>query len=159
MRFFSKKRARINYNRAKHAAEIDKATEEAARQAARLWLENALSRVPTWSGASLATFERLAAEVGIPVNIPVKQNAPNRIALGRLNSGGGVHRNSLGHWTFSYKTDLRYLLANDTQHVSVGEHGVIWGLLQDTPYQFGETGRQIVEEFAKTVKLPRPRLT
>lgn len=131
----------------------------ASEDAARIWLEHAIPAVPVWSGASRATFEQLASVVGVPVPIDIAPNAPNRTALGRLNSRGGIERDGKFGWRFYYENNLRYLAANETRNVQVGEYGVIWGLRKPTPYNFQKAAEAAVREYAKTVKLPRVKIT
>ena len=95
----------------------------ATEEAARIWLEHAIPAVPVWSGASRATFEQLADSVGVSVPIKIAPNAPNRVALGRANSRGGIERDGNGAWRFYYENNLRYLAANETRNVGVGEAG------------------------------------
>ena len=128
-------------------------------EAARIWLGVAIPAVPVWSGASRATFQHLADAVGVPVPIDTAPNAPNRVAIGRLNSRGGIERDGNGKWRFYYENNLRYLAANETRSVSVGEYGVKWGLLEPTPYNYREAARKAVEAYAKTVTLPRIEIT
>lgn len=136
-------------------AKMQLATEEAAR----IWLNTAIPAVPVWSGASRATFQQLADAVGVDVPIDVKPNAPNRVALGRLNSRGGIERDGNGRWRFYYENNLRYLAANETRSVSVGQYGVKWGLIEPTPYNFQAAARAAVQAYAKTVTLPRIEIT
>ena len=131
----------------------------ATEEAARIWLKAAIPAVPVWSGASRATFQQLADAVGVSVPIDVAAGAPNRVALGRLNSRGGIERDGNGSWRFYYENNLRYLAANETRSVSRGEYGVKWGLIEPTPYNYREAARQAVRAYAKTVTLPRIEIT
>lgn len=138
---------------------MDAKMELATREAARIWLRKAIEGVPTWSGASRATFEQLADSVGERVPINIAPNAPNRTSLGRLHGRGGVERDGKNRWRFFYENNLRYLEANETRQVGVGEAGVKWGLIEPTPYQFREAALQAVNAYAKTVTLPRIQIT
>lgn len=132
----------------------------ATEEAARIWLRHAIPAVPVWSGASRATFEQLASAVGVNVPITVAPKAPNRVALGRANSRGGIEKGKgKANWRFYYENNLRYLAANETRSVGVGEAGVKWGLIQPTPYNFREAAQAAVDAFAKTVRLPRIEIT
>lgn len=154
MRFLNRIR-KIKLNLLALVGNLDAVSEKATREAARIWVETAIAQVPSWSGASRATFEQLANEVGVNVPITVAPNAPNRIALGRLNSRGGIERVERGKWRFYYENNLRYLSANETRSVSRGEYGVIWGLIEPTPYNFREKANEAIQNFLKNVELPR----
>jgi len=138
---------------------LDATSEKAARQAGKIWVETAITQVPSWSGASLATFQHLANAVGVTVPILVEQNAPDRVALGRLNSRGGLERLGKGKWRFYYENNLRYLSANETRTVGVGEFGVKWGLVEPTPYDFRAAANAAAERFLRNVELPRIVIT
>lgn len=131
----------------------------ATEEAARIWLNAAIPAVPVWSGASRATFQQLADAVGVPVPIDVAPNAPNRVAIGRFNSRGGIERSGEGKWRFYYENNLRYLAANETRTVNRGEYGVKWGLIEPTPYNYRDAARRAVQAYAKTVTLPRIEIT
>jgi len=134
---------------------LDAKMQLATEQAARVWLREAVQNVPDWSGASRATFEQLADAVGETVEINVAANAPDRIALGRMNSRGGIERIGKASWRFYYENNLRYLAANETQSVAVGEAGVRWGLIEPTPYNFRDAANQAAESFVENITLPR----
>ncbi len=134
---------------------LDAKMQLSTEQAARVWLRAALENVPDWSGASRATFEQLADAVGERVNINIAENAPDRIALGRLNSRGGIERIGKASWRFFYENNLRYLAANETTTVTVGEAGVRWGLIEPTPYNFRDAANAAAEAFTANITLPR----
>lgn len=150
---------RLKLNLLALVGNLDAVAEKSTRRAAKIWVETAISQVPSWSGASLATFEQLANAVGVSVPINVAQGAPNRIALGRLNSRGGLERLGKGQWRFFYENNLRYLSANETRSVGVGEFGVRWGLTEPTPYNFRDVANAAVEKFLRNVELPRIEIT
>ena len=133
---------------------IDKRVREATEEGARVWLKTVLSIIPTWSGASRATFEALAQSVGFTVVYgPIRANKDRR-SLGQGTGFGGVTRDSTGHYSFYYRTELRYLLFNEANVARVGVGGVFKGLINPTPYKFFEKGEQAFLAYAKTVRLP-----
>lgn len=146
---------RLKLNLLALVGNLDALAQKSAEDAARVWVETAIAQVPTWSGASLATFEQLASAVGVPVVINVRPDAPNRVALGRLYSRGGVERVERGKWRFFYENNLEYLSANETRQVSVGEYGVRWGLEEPTPYNFRAAANAAAENLLRNVELPR----
>lgn len=131
---------------------VDQYVQGLIEDAAKVWLDAALAIVPSWSGASRATFEALASAVQYKVDIDVKDTAPDRIALGRLFSSGGVQKVGTGHWEFYYQTRLEYLIANETKNVKAGEYGLIGKTIVPTPYQFREAGARAVEKYISSVE-------
>lgn len=138
---------------------IDRYVEDTIREAARVWLRAAMDIIPTWSGASRATLQALASAVDVHVSIDIKDTAPDRIALGRLTSRGGVDRNGQGSWSFFYETQLRYLIANENTRVAPRTEGLRGSLIAPTPYQFREAGNRAVQSFLETIELPVIALT
>jgi hypothetical protein len=134
------------------AKAIDEYVHGLIEDAARVWLDAALAIVPAWSGASRATFEALASSIQYNVEIDVKDTAPDRIALGRLFSAGGIQRVGTGHWEFYYQTRLEYLIANETKNVKAGEYGLKGKTIVPTPYQFREAASKAVEEYIRNVE-------
>ena len=130
---------------------IDQYAKDVIEQAARIWVRTALDIIPTWSGASRATLQALATAVDEHVSIDVRGDAPNRIALGRLHSSGGITKVELGHYEFYYETSLRYLIANENQNVKPGTNGLRGSLITPTPYQFREAGNRAVKAYLDQV--------
>lgn len=123
-------------------SELDDFIRETIEEAARAWLDAVLDIVPAWSGASRATFQALAQAVGKNVPISVKASAPDRIALGRLMSRGGVAKEDEAGWNFYYETQLTYLIANETKKVAPRTEGLFSSLIKPTPYKFREAGNK-----------------
>ena len=134
------------------AKAIDEYVHGLVEDAARVWLDAALAIVPAWSGASMATFEALASSIQYPVRIDVSSTAPDRIALGRLFSAGGIRKIGSGHWEFYYQTQLEYLIANETKNVKAGEYGLRGKTIVPTPYNFREAGEKAVQNYVKEVE-------
>lgn len=131
---------------------IDQYVQGLIEDSAKVWLDAALAIVPAWSGASRATFEALASAIQYNVEIDVKDTAPDRIALGRLFSAGGIQKVGTGHWEFYYQTRLEYLIANETKNVKAGEYGLRGKTIVPTPYNFREAGAKAVEEYIRNVE-------
>ena len=142
---------RMRFDPRLYLSDLDNRVKEVVAESASIWLNSALERIPTWSGASRATFENLASAIGESVPISLAQNAPDRIALGRLNSRGGLERTRAGSWNFYYETSLRYLIDNDQRNVPRGEGGVIWGLRDPGPYNTGERANAAVLSYYANV--------
>ena len=131
---------------------IDEYAKIVIEQAARIWVRTALDIIPTWSGASRATLQALASAVDEHVAIDVRGDAPDRIALGRLYSSGGINKVESGHYEFYYETSLRYLIANENQNVKPGTFGLRGSLVTPTPYQFREAGNRAVKAYLDQVR-------
>lgn len=122
--------------------------------AAFVWLEAVLSEIPTWSGASRATFLRLAREVEYSLNIAPK--AMNRIPYGQRHGDGEVTTDpAKGLYTFSYETTLRWLVHNE-YNAPETDPEVFYRLLKPGPYHFQQKGAAAFRKFAAEVRLPSP---
>jgi len=131
---------------------VDDFIREVMEDSARVWLDAVTKIVPVWSGASRATFQALASAINYHISIEVRGDAPDRIALGRLASRGGLQRRAPGYWEFYYETQLRYLIANETRKVSPGTEGLRGSLIKPTPYMFREAGKKAVEAYIKQIE-------
>lgn len=121
---------------------LDEYIKETIEEAARAWLDAVLEIVPAWSGASRATFQALANSVGVNVPISRKQNAPDRVSLGRLYSRGGIAKERQHGYNFYYETTLEYLITNETKQVAPRTEGLFSSLREPTPYKFREAGNK-----------------
>lgn len=137
---------------------IDEFIKESTEEAARIWVRAAVARIPVWSGASRATLEALASAVNETIDIDVRSTAPDRVALGRLYSSGGIEKLSTGDWRFVYESNLRYLAANETTRVAPRTEGLRGSLIQATPYNFRQAGNEAVEAYANTLVIPYLKL-
>lgn len=146
----------IHFDLGQYEKELEKALDEANSSGAFVWLTTALKIVPLWSGASRATFSHLANAIGF--NQPfTRGDAPiDRVSLGVRTSSGGVIKRPFARF-FYYRTTLRYLKFNDENEAYPGVGGVVWGLRNPTPYYFTGEALDAWKEFAKGVRLPRPR--
>ena len=136
---------------------IDKLLLEETKVGARIWLTTVLAIVPTWSGASRATFEALAQAVGFNVTYGPIRSFKDRRPLGLGTGFGGLER-SRGGYQFFYRTSLQYLTFNEANRATVGVAGVFRGLINPTPYKFFDAGEKAFLNYAKTVRLPTIRI-
>lgn len=137
---------------------LDAKIEEQTKEAARSWLYTVLQIVPTWSGASRATFEALAQAVGFNITYGPQRSKNDRKDLGRATSMGGIEKKGT-EIVFFYQTDLRYLEFNEFNRATPGlPPRPITFLLNPTPYRFLEAGERDFQSFVKTVRLPNPML-
>lgn len=133
-------------------------------QAIAAWLDAATAPIPAWSGASLGTFSKLAAEVGFRLGIAA---TPNGIR-GGLGAGAGASASTgsveisaaKGVYSFEYSTTLRHLIFNEYKNANVTPDPAVFSRLRRPgPYQFQEKGAEAFLAVAKEADLPYPRLT
>jgi len=122
--------------------------------AAFIWLEAVLSEIPTWSGASRATFLSLAREV--EYSLTIAPRAMSRIPYGQRHGDGEVKTDpAKGLYTFSYETTLRWLVHNEYNSPDTDPE-VFYRLLKPGPYHFQQKGQAAFRKFAADVRLPSP---
>jgi hypothetical protein len=116
------------------------------------------THIPTWSGASRATFQKLASELGTSVPIG-RLRAPSQVAAGlRHGARSGLRINPrAGKWQFEYISTLPGLIWNEYNPSIPGP----WpqprtGNVRYTPYGFQAKGAAAWLEYAATVSLPNP---
>lgn len=130
---------------------------DAIARAAFEWLGATTDAIPTWSGASLATFSHLASAVGLNLSIaPVAR--VNRINLGLSNATGTLTTDAQkGIFQFEYSTSLQYLIFNEFNNANVIRPPELFHrLIQPGPYGFQKKGADAFEKAVKDVRLPDP---
>jgi hypothetical protein len=141
-----------------YRAVLDKAMRETLAQALVEWLTRVLEEIPSWSGASRATFALLADTIGMSV-----PNAPatnSRIGQGMSESiGSKLSVNEpAGHYTFTYQTTLPWLIWNEYNDANVDPDPTKWPppavLKKPGPYEFQAKGLVAFLHFADGVRLP-----
>jgi hypothetical protein len=125
-------------------------------RAAFAWLDEALSKVPEWSGASRATFLQLAREVGY--SLIINPRVISRVSFGARHGKGKISVDpSKGIYTFKYSTDLAWLVSNEYRHnTKKNDPSVFYRLLRPGPYHFQKSAQAAFEREAKDVRLPNP---
>jgi hypothetical protein len=129
-------------------------------KAGQAWIDAAINKtpIPTWSGASRATFQKLAEELGTSVPIgPLKTRS--RVALGKSvsTSSGVVEDAQTSFVGFVYETDLRYLAYNEYNLATAGPPPQPFSNnVRFTPYNFQSRAMQAWLAVAKTAQLPNP---
>ena len=120
------------------------------------WLDTVLAEIPNWSGASRATFLQLARQVGYSLIISPK--VISRESFGASHGSGKIIANlSKGIYTFTYSTDLKWLVSNEYRHnTKKNDPSVFHRLLRPGPYQFQKKGQAAFEREAQGVRLPSP---
>ena len=146
-------------------ADLLKALRKLNEAAGQAWIREVVDAtpIPTWSGASRATFAKLAAELGTSVPIGPIRSKRNRVQLGLSTSAGsGVEADVKGgsyYVGFKYETDLRYLAYNEYNSAVAGRPPAPFSNnVRFTPYKFQDRGRRTWEAVAKKAKkyLPNP---
>ena len=136
-------------------------------RAATVWLNaTVLLAIPVWSGASRATFLKLARAVSFPLTITgIKATrSDNSRALGPSvgfqQSKGKLEKDPRrGKFTFTYETSLFHLVFNEFNNANQNPvaGGLFAKLKQPGPYNFQKVGRDAFEDYARTaVELPSP---
>lgn len=130
---------------------------DAIARAAAEWLNATVAEIPTWSGASLATFRPLASQVGFPLSVaPV--SFVSRVNLGLSNATGEIETDAQkGRFTFTYGTTLPHLIYNEFNNANITPDPSLFArLLNPGPYQFQEKGKAAFLRAAEGVDLPPP---
>lgn len=129
--------------------------EELSNELGRLafvWLEAVLAEIPTWSGASRATFLRLAREIGY--SLVISPEVVSRISFGQRHGTGKVTMNAKkGIYTFKYTTNLRWLVHNESNSPG-SDPNVFHRLRKPGPYNFQQKGLAAFLREAVTIRLP-----
>jgi hypothetical protein len=130
-------------------------------KAGQAWIDAAVNQtpIPTWSGASRATFSKLAQELGTSVPIGPIRATKDRIALGSSSSAasGVVEDRAKGYAGFVYETNLRYLAYNEYNLATAGPPPQPFSNnVRFTPYNFQSRAQAAWLKVADTAKLPNP---
>jgi hypothetical protein len=149
----------FNYEAAKK--ELLESMRKINRLAGRAWLDSVIkgSPIPTFSGASRATFQKLARDLGTSVPIGPTRGFNNGVAYGRSrDQGSGVIENKQnGFIGFIYKTSLRHLIYNEYNSAVIGPYPKPWSTnVRFTPYFFQVRGAVAWEKVASKYKFPNP---
>jgi len=144
---------------------LDKRMTAAIAQGLMAWLEAVLAEIPVWSGASRATFVKLAQQIGY--NLPVAPAAVqaahglfssriDRTGMGMGQSDGKLTADKeTGEYTFSYSTTLPWLIWNEYHNANVDpDPTLFYRLIKEGPYNFQAVGARAFLRFADTVDLP-----
>jgi len=153
----------LNGYKKKLADEMRKALKEGVI----VWL-NATVRtvVPTWSGASRATYESIAKKAGTTIKYGPLRARKDRRALGRRESRSKFQASaSKSVYFFEWETSLRYFILNEytrqtykpgAKDTGSGKILSPRGLNRPGPYHLTEKGMAALQRFATEVKLPNP---
>jgi hypothetical protein len=137
-----------------------KALREINERAGQAWINTAVNKtpIPTWSGASRGTFQKLARELGTTVPIGPIRSPRDRTHLGRASAtGSGVIVDKKGIVGFIYETSLRYLAYNEYNRATKGPPPQPFSNnVRFTPYHFQISAAKAWQKVASAAKLPNP---
>jgi hypothetical protein len=133
---------------------LDQHMTQAIAQALMVWLEAVLAEIPVWSGASRATFTKLAS--AISYSIPISPTVIDRTGTGQASGDGGmVMDKATGEYTFTYSTTLPWLIWNEYHNANVDpDPSLFYRVLKEGPYNFQVVGARAFLRFADNVDLP-----
>ena len=149
---------------AAYRAALDRHMSDVIAQAVLVWLEAVMAEIPVWSGASRATFVKLASAIGhsLPV-APAAVSAAHglftsridRTGMGQATSDGGVTADKqTGEYSFTYSTTLPWLVWNEYHNANVEpDPTLFYRVLKEGPYNFQAVGARAFLRFADKVDL------
>jgi len=136
-----------SYEKALHQHMMD-----TIKQATELWLDAVLMEIPVWSGASRATFVKLAQM--IEYNVPIAPVVQSRVGTGIGESDGRLETEK-GRYVLHYSTSLPWLIWNEYNNANVNRDPTLfYRVINEGPYNFQLKGSLAFLRFASTVDLP-----
>lgn len=149
----------VRLNLAAYRKEMLDALRNLNEKAGQAWIDAVVNQtpIPTWSGASRATFQKLAGELGTTVPIGPIRAKKSRVSLGRATSAGSGVAERANYVGFVYETDLRFLAYNEYNQAVAGPPPQPYSNnVRFTPYNFQSRAYSAWAQVAKTAKLPSP---
>lgn len=137
---------------------------ENLREATIAWLGAATDLIPHWSGASLTTFSKLAAQVNFSLGIPGPVSAyAARVSRKRgyfnYPSKGKFGSPKKGVFEAEYDSQLPHLIYNEYNDANTKpDRGLLGTLRNPGPYQFQIIAKTAAEEVMKRQNIPLPKL-
>lgn len=151
------KKGKLQYNTQHAVTALNQYVKEFVKQGGIKWLDaTVLKIIPTWSGASRATFEKLAQDLGTSIPYGPQRSRKDRRPLGRATSAGsGFFSNAQGQHYFVYTTQLRYLIYNEFNKATAGPPPQPFSdAVRFTPYHFQDAGDKAWRIYEKKFKPP-----
>lgn len=147
----------MDFRRSQYQAVLLNHLRSLNERAGQAWLRVVTEEtpIPTWSGASRATFQKLARDLGTSVPIGPIRAKKNRVSLGLANAGqSGTFEDGLSVG-FIYETTLRYLAYNEYNAAVAGPPPQPYSNnVRFTPYNFQDRARPVWEAMVKKAKMP-----
>lgn len=135
---------------------LDKQMKEALAQGLMEWLNAVLVEVPLWSGASRATFVKLAQHIDFSVPTSGGPAPMDRTGEGMGASKGEFEANiESGQYSFTYGTSLPWLIWNEYHNANVDpDPTLFYRLKKPGPYDFQTKGKAAFVHMTRLVGLP-----
>lgn len=132
--------------------------EKYIKESGQVWLDVATQKIPTWSGASRASFQKLARALGTSIQIGPQKSRKNRQPLGEETSIGEIIIDTKkDFYGFQWGSTLRYLNYNEFNRATPGpEPQPMWAEIKNTPYNFQAEALDAWRAYTKGVDLPDP---
>lgn len=148
------RRPKINLDRYKK--DLDKHMREMLALGLAAWLEVVTAEVPVWSGASRATFMKIAGEIGYPVTVSGGTAPEDRTGIGEAASKGVLVADiGSGEYTFTYGTTLPWLIWNEYHNANIDPDPTLFGRLKKPgPYHFQVKGAAAFLHETRQMGLP-----
>lgn len=150
---------KLRFNKTGAIRELDEYVAKFVKEGGVRWLGATVEAVPipTWSGASRATFEKLARDLGTSVPIGPIRSRKDRTSLGRSTSAGSGYFRVQHSSYFIYTTQLRYLRYNEFNAAVAGPPPQPFSdNVRFTPYRFQDLGDKAWDKYARGIKIPDP---
>lgn len=142
---------------------LHKFMEDYTCKAGKVWLHAATESIPlpTWSGATRASFQKLARALGTTVPIGTIRSKKDRSSLGKSTSVGNlIIDEGKNFYGFEWGSDLRYLNYNEFNSATPGRPPrPTWRTIPNTPYGFQAKALEAWKTFTQNVDLPEPMKT
>ena len=137
---------------AAYRKELDRYMKKVIVEATQAWLMAVIGEIPVWSGASRATFLKLASAVKF--NIEINPVVIDRTGIGSSLSEGRIETKD-GQYTFYYSTTLPWLIWNEYNNANLTpDPTLFYRVKKEGPYNFQVEGRDAFKLFADTITLP-----
>jgi hypothetical protein len=115
------------------------------------YLDTAQNVIPVWSGASIASFKKLAGLISAPLIINPSDSVSDRPGVNARRQSEAVSRSDARTvvtstaYGFSFETDLPHLVYNENNNANVNPDPTLFGvLLNPGPYGFTVKAKEAV---------------
>lgn len=151
-----KRKGDLKFDVKSAVSELESYVQQFVKDGGIKWLDaTVLAIIPTWSGASRATFEKLARDLGTSIPIGPIRSKKDRQSLGRSTSQGSGFFSETGKHYFVYTTQLRYLIYNEFNLATKGPPPQPFSNnVRFTPYRFQDAGDKAWAKHVTTFKFP-----
>ena len=150
----------ISFSLRQYEKELMKQLRTDNRIAGQKWLMEVTkgTPIPTWSGASRGTFQKLASALGTSVPIGFVRGPADLSHRGNaLSEGEVIEDKKEAYVGFRYSTSLLHLHYNEYNRAVAGKYPRPYSNnVRFTPYKFQGRAERVRREYAKKVKLPDP---